>query len=239
MPDEAVGQSDGYNWRGGATAQPDWRGVRRDVAYFLGYQFVAFGVLYSVPENVSGWDDEAKHDYSFEEWRDNVSKPVWDEDRWWINYVLHPYWGGAYYIQARERGLDRVQSFWYSALISTLYEYGVEALAEPVSAQDMVVTPVAGFLLGEYLFTPLRARIRAKPGELDWSDKMTLFVTDPLGVMNAQADRLLGVKTTLQWQPIAVRTPRLAMEMDTAGVNPPSSARGGRPVWGVQLRLEW
>lgn len=239
MPEETAGQSYGYNWRGGAPAQPDWRGVRRDITYFLGYQFVAFGVLYIAPESVSGWDDESKHDYSFEEWRDNVSTPVWDEDRWWINYVLHPYWGGAYYIQARERGLNRMQSFWYSALISTLYEYGVESLAEPVSIQDLVVTPLAGFLVGEYLFTPLRERIRAKPGELDWSDKATLFVTDPLGVMNAQADRLLGVKTTLQWQPIVMRTPVPAMGMDRAGVNSPSPARGARPVWGVQLRLEW
>jgi len=239
MPDEAAGQSYGYNWRGASPTQPDWRGVRRDITYFLGYQFVAIGALYAAPESISGWSREQKQDYSFEKWRNNVSKPVWDKDVWWINYVLHPYWGGAYYIQARERGLDRVQSFWYSALISTLYEYGAEALAEPVSAQDLVVTPVVGFLLGEYLFTPLRERIRARPGELDWSDKVTLFVTDPLGVMNAQADRLLGVKTTLQWQPIVMRTPMPAKAMGTAGVNPPGPVRGGQPVWGVQFRLEW
>jgi hypothetical protein len=232
---EKAGQSQGYDWRGGAPTQPDWRGVRRDVGYFLGYQFVAVGALYVAPESISGWSSEQKQDYSFSKWRDNVSKPVWDEDVWWLNYVTHPYWGGAYYIQARERGLNRAQSFWYSALISTLYEYGAEALAEPVSIQDLVVTPVAGFLVGEYLFTPLRQRIRAKSGELDWSDKATLFVTDPLGVINAETDRLLGVKTTLQWRPIVMRIPASAAGMGDA----PAAARRGQPAWGVQLSVDW
>jgi hypothetical protein len=233
--DEKAGQSQGYDWRGGAPTQPDWRGVRRDVGYFLGYQFVAIGVLYLAPESISGWSDEQREDYSFSKWQDNVSKPVWDEDVWWLNYVTHPYWGGAYYIQARERGLNRAQSFWYSALLSTLYEYGAEALAEPVSIQDLVVTPVAGFLVGEYLFTPLRQRIRAKPGELDWSDKATLFVTDPLGVINAETDRLLGVKTTLQWQPIVMRIPASVTGMDGA----PAAFRRVQPAWGVQLSIDW
>ena len=231
--------SRGYDWRGGAPAQPDWRGVRRDVGYFLGYQFVAVGALYLAPESISGWSTEQKEDYSLSKWRDNVSKPVWDEDVWWINYLTHPYWGGAYYIQARERGLNRVQSFWYSALISTLYEYGAEALAEPVSAQDLVVTPVAGFLVGEYLFAPLRQRIRAKPGALDWSDKAALFITDPLGVINAETDRLLGVKTTLRWQPIGV--PRPASATGAAGRAADSREAAGwtRPVWGLQLSVDW
>lgn len=236
---ETGGKSQGYNWRGASPTQPDWRGVRRDIAYFLGYQFVAIGALYLAPESISGWSREEKQDYSFSKWRDNVSKPVWDEDVWWLNYVTHPYWGGAYYIQARERGLNRAQSFWYSALISTLYEYGAEALAEPVSAQDLVVTPVAGFLVGEYLFAPLRQRIRAKPGELDWSDKATLFVTDPLGVINAETDRLLGVKTTLQWQPIVMRTPAHVSGMDSADVNSPVASPRATPAWGLQFRVEW
>jgi hypothetical protein len=235
-PEKTAGRSQGYNWRGSTPTQPDWRGVRRDVTYFLGYQFVAVGVLYVAPESVSGWDSETKDDYSFSRWRDNTSKPVWDEDTWWINYVTHPYWGGAYYIQARERGLNRAQSFWYSALISTLYEYGAESLAEPVSAQDLVVTPVAGFLVGEFLFTPLRKRIRAKSGDLDWSDKAALFITDPLGVLNAEADRLLGRETTLHWQPIDTRAPVPATGMD--GSDSPEAFRRARP-WGLQLRVEW
>ena len=196
-------------------------------------------MLYLAPESISGWSSEQRENYSFSKWQDNVTKPVWDEDVWWLNYVTHPYWGGAYYIQARERGLNRAQSFWYSALLSTLYEYGAEALAEPVSIQDLVVTPVVGFLVGEYLFAPLRQRIRAKPGELDWSDKATLFATDPLGVINAETDRLLGVKTTLQWQPIVMRIPASATGMDGAEGDSPEAARRGQPAWGLRLSVDW
>lgn len=236
-PEAAARQSPGYNWRGPPPTQPDWSGVRRDVAYFLGYQFVAVAALYVAPESVSGWDSEAKHDFTLDKWRANVAKPVWDEDTWWINYVTHPYWGGTYYIQARERGLGRAQSFWYSALISTLYEYGAEALAEPVSIQDLVVTPAAGFLVGEYLFTPLRKRIRAQAGELDWSDKTLLFITDPLGVISTKVDRLLGVKTTLQWQPIGMQA--LAVGIDHSDGSAPAYPRGAVPVWGLQVRVDW
>jgi hypothetical protein len=236
--DEAA-HSDGYDWRGVPPTQPDWHGARRDTAYFLGYQFVAIAALYIAPESISGWDSEQKQNYDFDKWRNNVSEPVWDDDRWWINYILHPYWGGAYYMRARERGLDRAQSFWYSALLSTLFEYGAEALAEPVSIQDLVVTPVAGFFVGEYLLSPLREHIRAKPGELDWSDKTLLFITDPLGVINAETDQLLGVKTTLQWQPIGMQNPALMAAMGSSAASPSGLPRNLAPAWGLQLRVDW
>jgi hypothetical protein len=232
-------QQYGYRWRGSPPDQPDWPGLRRDTAYFVGYQFVTVAALYAAPESVSGWDDDEKSDYSFKKWGDNVTNPVWDEDRWWLNYVLHPYWGGAYYIRGRERGLDRLQAFWYSALLSTMFEYGAEALYEPVSIQDVVITPVVGFLVGEYLFTPWRERIRAKSGNLDWSDKAALFITDPLGVLNAEADRVLGVKTTMQWQLVNnVQAPALAGGVGVS--NPlPEHTRGAEPVWGIQVRIDW
>jgi hypothetical protein len=149
--------------------------------------------------------------------------------------VTHPYWGGAYYIQARERGLDRSRAFWYSALLSTLYEYGAESLAEPVSIQDLVVTPVGGFLVGEYLFAPLRERIRAKPGELGWTDKTLLFVTNPLGVINARVDGWLGIESTLSWQPIAQHVALPA----GSGAGHDALPRALSPAWGLQLHVAW
>jgi len=233
---EPAAAADGYRWRGPPDTQPDWQGVGRDTAYFLGYQALAMVVLYLAPESITGWETEEKDNYSFDKWRENVSEPVWDEDVWWLNYITHPYWGATYYTRARERGLNRAQAFWYSALLSTIWEYGPEALAEPVSIQDLVVTPVAGALVGEYLFSPLRARIRSKPGALDWQDKTLLFLTDPLGVLNAGTDRMLGVKTTLSLQPISLRAPALG-----AGTSPDSrrSARTAAQAWGLQLQVDW
>lgn len=236
---DSLMQSSGYAWRGGGAAQPDWKGIRRDTAYFLGYQFAAVAVLYYGPESLSGWDREAKQNYSFSRWADNVGTPVWDRDDWWVNYILHPYWGATYYLRARERGLDRRQSFWYSALLSALYEYGAEALFEPVSIQDLVVTPVVGSLVGEYLFTPLRERIRSKPGKLDWADKTLLFITDPLGVLNSGMDRLLGVGTTLRLQPVGLAMPARASGISNAAANQPGHYRSVSPAWGLQFRVDW
>ena len=212
---------------------PDWRGAARDAGYFVGYQIVGFAVLAALPESISGWSHEDKKN-GFKEWREHVSKPVWDDDSWWLNYVTHPYWGGAYYIRARERGLDRWQSFWYSALLSTLWEYGVEAVAEPVSIQDMIVTPVLGSLVGEYLFSPWRANIRAKGGPLTWSDKAVMVLTDPLGTINDQLDSWLGVKTSLQLQPIGARPPGR-----NPAFAPPGTAQKGIIGWRLQLHMTW
>jgi hypothetical protein len=41
--------------------------------------------------------------------------------------------------KGRERGFGKLASFGYSALLSTLYEYGPEAIFERPSAQDLMV----------------------------------------------------------------------------------------------------
>ena len=186
-----------------AAAQPiaDWSGVKRDTLYFLGYQAVVVAVLYALPDEQTRFD---KENAGFNKWRENVTNPVWDEDEAYLNYVLHPYWGATYYIRGRERGLTRWQSFGYSALLSSLYEFGAEAFFEPVSYQDLIVTPVIGSLLGEFVFSPLRDHIRAKPGGPDRLDQVLLVLTDPMGAVNEVFDRLFGVQTVVSFAPMRV-----------------------------------
>lgn len=220
---------------------PDWRGIKRDTGYFVAYQFVAIGILYAAPESISSWSDEQKDDRDFDKWKDNAGDPQWDKDDWWINYILHPYWGGAYYIRAQERGLNSGQSFWYSALLSTLYEFGAEAIFEAPSYQDIIVTPVAGSLLGHYLFMPLRERIRAQRGEPDWAGKTLLFLTDPLGVISVQTDKFLGVGTdvSLQLVPMVSNSPLMipgqVADLQSQDPTESSTVQG----WGLQMRLVW
>jgi hypothetical protein len=123
--------------------------------------------------------------------------------------------------------------------MSTLWEYGPEAMFEPVSIQDLIVTPVIGFLVGEYLFAPLRERILAKRGELDWSDKFLLGLTDPLGVLNWHVDQLFGVKTSLQLMPVGIAAPAPAdgSSLATPGSRGPFSHV--KPAWGIQFRAQW
>ena len=229
----------GYRWEGPPAEYPDWRGIKWDTLYFVGYQFVAIGIIYMLPESISGWTDEDKDDYSFSKWVNNVRNPIWDEDEWYVNYILHPYWGAAYYIRARERGFGRMHSFWYSFLLSTLYEYGAEALFEPVSYQDLVVTPVAGALLGEYLFSPLREWVRAKSDQLDWSDKTLLFFTDPLGVVSEGTSRLLGVNTAVNFQPLVMGSLPLSSGLPDASEIALPARTISKPVWGLHIKIIW
>ncbi len=177
--------------------QPDWSGLTRDTLYFIGYQVALIGIIYILPEAVTGWSDENKNSYDFDRWIENVGKIVWDDDKWYVNYLFHPYWGSIYYIRARERGLDKFDSFLYSALSSTLFEFGVEALFEPVSIQDLIATPVLGTFLG-MSFEKLREGIKAKGDQQRWYEKVVLILTDPLGTLNKYTDRLFGIESSVR-----------------------------------------
>jgi hypothetical protein len=219
-----------------APVAPDLHGAARDAGYFIGYQVAVLGALVVLPEKITGVSPEDKR-HAFEQWRYNVSHPTWDHDAWAVNYLLHPYWGGAYYTRARERGLDGTQAFWYAALLSTFWEYGTEALSEPVSIQDMIVTPVAGSLVGEFLFRPWRERILAQPEALSWPDRAALVLTDPIGAMNETVDRWLGTKTTLQWRTVAALPAAGGSGSPTVGTLEVPRRAPGR--WGLELHLIW
>jgi len=219
-------------------AQPDARdrhGLKRDTWYFFGYQWVTIGVLYIAPESVSGWSDEQKEDYNLSIWWDNVTHPKMDSDDFYINYVLHPYWGGAYYVRARERGYSDGQAFWYSVLLSSAYEFGAEALFENPSIQDLVVTPVIGSIVGKYFM-----RVRSDIIDRDTQglarttrDKWVWVLTDPLGALNNRVDALLGRDARFQIRPYYRKQSLVA-------ANPVFLVEGRHDViYGIEFRLEW
>ena len=219
--------------------QRDWKGIGRDTAFFLGYQVVFAGILYFLPESVTAWTDEQK-DATVKKWWENVQHPVWDEDKFWINYIAHPYFGATYYIRARERGFGEFGSFCYSALLSALYEFGIEAFFEPPSYNDLIATPVGGYLLGKFVFEPLRDKIKAKP-ELKWYDHAGLILTDPLGALNSVFERLFGIQSEIRVQ-LHAPDPGRQMTVD------PSNGRSikwqeakfsGRQGVNLQLHLDW
>lgn len=213
----------------------DRDGLKRDTWYFAGYQWVTIGLLYLAPESVSGWSDEQKSGYSMSIWWDNVTHPQMDSDDFYINYLLHPYWGATYFVRAQERGYGAKGAFWYSVLLSSMYEFGAEALFEEPSIQDLIVTPVFGSLLGRY-FMHVRHDIREREELLGYRatrDKWLWVLTDPLGSLNSQVDRLLGRETQLQIQPyryLPHRDQRFFLEPDR---------RDKDVVYGLQVRLQW
>jgi hypothetical protein len=201
---------------------PDWGGLARDTGFLIGYQVVAIGVIFLLPEDVSNWHHK---DNPGEQWVHNVSHPTFDNDSWWINYLAHPYVGAMYYIRARERGFGPWSSFAYSAFASAAYEFGAEAFFEKPSIQDLIVTPIGGALIGAFIFEPLRAKIRAKP-DLAWYDHVGLFLTDPIGGLNGMFERLFGIQSDIH-----------------AGLKPPPGGQLDRPIrqagFSLQLTLGW
>ena len=172
----------------------DKAGLRSDTRYFLTYQIAVIGVLYVMPESMSGWSEEQKSQRRLEIWWDNVKNPEWDNDDLFINYALHPYWGATYFVRAKERGFNNGEALRYSLLLSTLYEFGVEAIFENPSIQDFFVTPIGGYYLGKY-FESVREDIRAEvrhTGILSRRQKLVLALTDPLGSMNRYVRLKLG-----------------------------------------------
>jgi hypothetical protein len=204
-------------------AEPDWGGILRDTGYLVGYQALAFGVLWVSPESVSRWSTEQKHGYDFSKYVDNVRHPVVDKDKFWINYVAHPYCGAVYFLDARGRGFGPWGSFFYAVLASGLYEFGTEAFAEPASVQDIFVTPIGGALLGMAV-EGYWLELLEKGESRRWWDSVTLFLIDPLGRSNHAVDRLFGFG---QGKP-AVR------------VLPVVGPTTGRGVYGgVELSMQW
>ena len=212
----------------------DRAGLKRDTLYFLGYQWLTIGILYASPESVSGWSDEQKEGYDLSYWWDNVTHPEMDSDDFYINYVLHPYWGAAYFVRARVRGYSEKDAFWYSVLLSSMYEFGAEALFEEPSIQDLIVTPVFGSLLGRYFMT-VREDIRDRDverGHRTTRDKWIWALTDPLGSLNQAVDRMTGRETELQIHPYRLSPLR----------NPQAEATtqfDGDVAYGFQITVQW
>ena len=213
----------------------DRSGLIRDTKFFLGYQFVAVSVMSLLPDEHTNYQDKL----GFPAWRYNVTHPQWDSDDAYLNYILHPYWGAAYYIRARERGLGQAQSFWYSALLSTIFEFGAEAMVERVSYQDLVVTPVLGSLLGEYVFVPLRRQILAQPGPQSTTDQVVLVLTDPLGAINSAVERMFGLDTQVSVGLVRAGAAGPAHALAPNATRLPASPAAPRARWGLQLRMTW
>jgi len=158
------------------------------------YGLGAIAVLASLPDNVTNWENSNEN--IGQKWVDNVTEgPVWDRDDIVLNYMLHPYFGGSYYQAARKSGYRQWDSFLYSTLMSTFFwEYGIEAFAETPSMQDLVVTPVLGWVYGEWAFNTERA-IWMNGGTVLGSENLgnlSLFLLDPVDSVGRNINRLFG-----------------------------------------------
>ena len=164
----------------------DWDYLMGQTYTILGLSVATVGLMTLLPESITKWDDEDRDMSKLgSKWKDNVSSgPVWDRDEHFLNYVMHPYFGGVYYTASRHAGYNEFESFLYSATMSAFFwEYGVEAFAEVPSWQDLFITPFFGAVVGEMMLTA-EQDIIAGGGEVMGSETMgdvSLFFLNPIG----------------------------------------------------------
>jgi hypothetical protein len=107
--------------------------------------------------------------------------PSMDLDPFYMNYLLHPYSGGVYYNALRSQGATRLQSLIFSAVQSTFFEFVVEGSAERPSTQDLIVTPIGGFIVGELSHW---ATLRMRRHGFTFGEKVLVTLINPTYVLN-------------------------------------------------------
>ena len=188
-------------------AKRDWRRLGYGTSMYLGVAIAAFGILWVMPESVSNWDkEEIKEKGILWKWKENVKAgPVKDEDDWVLNYITHPYSGGVYYMTARSSGFTVLESFGYSAIMSTFFwEYGIEAFAEVPSIQDLIITPVLGSAVGEGFFYAKKSILRNDRRVLKsrFLGYTSLLLMDPFNTLLDSFGYKEKVKTQMNLAPI-------------------------------------
>jgi hypothetical protein len=153
-------------------------------------------ILGAMPSSITNWEEDEDKPNLSEKWIDNVTTgPYWDRDDWYLNYLAHPYFGGVFYQSARKSGYRQWDSFIYSFMMSTFYwEYGIESFAEVPSIQDLVVTPVLGWVYGEWAFNTER-NIWLNGGTVLGSEFLgntSLFLLDPVDSIGRNINYLFG-----------------------------------------------
>ena len=164
----------------------DWHHLWINTAALSGAFVGTLLVLECLPEDATSWNRAELQDVPlFERWNNHVIKkgPEWDHDKFYFNYILHPYAGAVYYMGARSCGFNAWQSLLYCTLVSTVgWEFGIEAFMERPSYQDIFITPIVGSVIGEGFYR-LKRRIVANHYTLCGSSllgNIVAFIIDPV-----------------------------------------------------------
>lgn len=166
--------------------RPDWHRLWINTATLSGAFVGTLLVLECLPEDATSWNRAELRDVPlFKRWHRHVIKegPEWDHDKFYFNYILHPYAGAVYYMSARSCGFNVWQSLLYCTCVSTIgWEFGIEAFMERPSIQDIFITPLVGSLIGEG-FYKLKRKIVADGYRLGGSaalGNIVAFLVDPV-----------------------------------------------------------
>lgn len=134
----------------------------------------------AMPESFSNWNKNFYRNAATH-WKDAFTMPPkFDDDPVMVNFIQHPLAGAIYYNGVRSQGASPIHSFLFSFAESTFFEYFIESVAERPSIQDLIVTPIAGSLIGEL---QNQATLLMKKNGFNFVEKVTVFIINPMYVI--------------------------------------------------------
>jgi len=146
-----------------------------------GSEAVSLGLLAVLPSHISQWESVSSSTYRSNFRRAFTSPPVFDNDKWYINYIGHPYQGTLFYNAVRSQDANIWQSSLFTLGHVFVWEYVIEAGLEQPSIQDLIVTPLAGILLGEATH---RATIAMARNGFRWYEVAAVIILNPMFALN-------------------------------------------------------
>jgi hypothetical protein len=168
--DHPSAEEKGMRW------QTDQPGFRVNLTYPIGYT-LAFQGVGAASLTLFGDEERGYSGLSVNNFVDAFTKgPRPDNDQWYLNYLGHPLWGSETYLRSRAQGCSPLGSLLFAAVASTVWEFGIESWYHRPSSQDLIITPLAGAVIGEVRFHAKRALLNA-----DTSSSRALAVAiDPI-----------------------------------------------------------
>ncbi|MCF8461763.1 MAG: DUF3943 domain-containing protein [Flavobacteriales bacterium] len=153
-----------------------WRGTLP----VLGMEAIGYGILAALPTEISQWE-RVDNRYT-QNWKNTFTKPpVFDHDTWYMNYIAHPYQGMLFYNAVRSQNAKIWQSSLFCLGHVLVFEYVIEGGAEQPSIQDLIVTPIAGILLGEGIH---RATMAMAKNGFKWYETTAIIILNPMFAIN-------------------------------------------------------
>lgn len=158
-----------------------WKKIGRAELFIGGVELLGMSVLIAMPKEVTKWPSNWAAD-AWSTLKQSFSNiPVWDKDDWALNYIGHPVAGSYYYNALRSQNASLFHSFLFATAQSFIWEYIIEGVAEPPSAQDLIVTPITGLILGEstHLLT-----MNMRRNGFNFFEKIFVLIFNPMFVLN-------------------------------------------------------
>jgi hypothetical protein len=154
------------------------------ILYTLTLDAIGFASFNALDDDCTGYSQPSLRNF-----KQAFSRgPQSDDDAWYWNYAGHPLWGSEVYLRARAQECTPLGSFLFGVTASLVWEFLLESWSQQPSTQDLIITPVAGGLLGELRFQAKRRLLATDTA----SSRTLAVVVDPLQSVAEWIGRAFG-----------------------------------------------